>query len=98
MHVDRLGDKVLEIAVLWCDLRDNLTLKTIDKEEKAALQKRIENIVALYDSAVEQKAKYVPDVRGEINSILYTLKRLQERNDIIISNAFKKYSHFLKNR
>ena len=90
MHIEKMGEKITEIAILWNELRENITLKVASKEEQEEMRKRIFSIMQIYEQALEKKVVYVPYVRSELNSILYTLKRWQEYNDIVLCKAFAK--------
>ena len=92
MHVDKMGKQVAEIALLWHDLRGNLTYKVASKEEQEQMRKRVADVISIYNKAVDERVEYIPYIKSELNSILYTLKRWEEYNNIVLCTALLKIS------
>ncbi len=96
MHIDKMGKQLANICVLWNELHGNLSLKTASKEEQLEMQDRIRAVVSIYNHAKDNKIEYVPNIRKELNSIYYTLKRWDDYNDIVIFNALAGLAQRLK--
>ena len=84
MHIKKMGERITEIAILWNDLYDTLTIKAASKEEQEEMRKRILAVMKIYEKALSDKVEYIPNIRKELNSIFYTLKRWQEKNTMIL--------------